>query len=313
MSRQYLTPVHVSGLLRRSCKYVFGDLPTIRVEREARPAPLVSVIIATYNWSNVLRFAIQSVLWQTEQNFELLVIGDACTDDTESMVRGFNDGRIRWKNLATNSGSQCAPNNAGLAMARGKYIAYLGHDDIWHPQHLGRMIASLESRNADVASALVEMIGPKGTNFRVVTGIYPAEGFNANDCLPPSGLLHRADVAARAGAWPDYRTVHRNPDMEFVYRAWAAGCRFVSTRELTVYKFNSALRKNSYIEKPCHEQTAYSGRLLRTRWFQLLEALQIARVHVFRLPMIEPGFTPPPDASTTGWYVTQYRKYRGLE
>jgi hypothetical protein len=44
------------------------------------PAPLISVITATYNWSSVLRYAIQSVLWQTLQDFEMLIIGDGCTD-----------------------------------------------------------------------------------------------------------------------------------------------------------------------------------------------------------------------------------------
>jgi glycosyltransferase involved in cell wall biosynthesis len=45
-------------------------------------APLISVITATYNWSSVLRYAIQSVLWQTLQDFEMLIISDGCTDDS---------------------------------------------------------------------------------------------------------------------------------------------------------------------------------------------------------------------------------------
>ena len=59
----------------------------MRIVAEA-PAdrPLVSVIIATYNWSNVLRLAIRSLLWQTEQDFEVLVVGDGWTDDSEAVV-----------------------------------------------------------------------------------------------------------------------------------------------------------------------------------------------------------------------------------
>src|SRR5215216_5001189 len=103
---------------------------------QAADLPLVSVVTATYNYSSVLKYAIQSVLWQTYQNFELWVIGDACTDDSEAVVASFGDSRIHWVNLPENSGNQAVPNNEGIARARGKYIAYLGHDDLWYPNHL---------------------------------------------------------------------------------------------------------------------------------------------------------------------------------
>jgi glycosyltransferase involved in cell wall biosynthesis len=100
---------------------------------ESTTSPLISVITATYNWSSVLRYAIQSVLWQTLQGFEMLIIGDGCTDDSAEVVASFQDPRLRWHNLPENSGHQSMPNNTRLAMARGKYVAYLGHDDLWYP------------------------------------------------------------------------------------------------------------------------------------------------------------------------------------
>jgi glycosyltransferase involved in cell wall biosynthesis len=57
------------------------------------PSPMVSVIIATFNWSTALRLAIRSVLGQTLQAFEILVVGDACTDDSEALVEAFGDAR----------------------------------------------------------------------------------------------------------------------------------------------------------------------------------------------------------------------------
>src|SRR4029453_18799999 len=98
--------------------------------------PSVSVIIAAYNWSSVLRCAIASVLRQTFTDFELWVVGDACTDDSEAVARSFGDPRVHWHNLERNSGSQWAPNNAGAVRARGEYIAYLGQDALWDPRHL---------------------------------------------------------------------------------------------------------------------------------------------------------------------------------
>ena len=311
---EYLGRGALLDLLCCSLHYGFLARPRARIVHDLPPdEPRVSIIIPTYNWSSVLRLAIRSVLWQTEQNFELLVIGDGCTDDSEEVVKAFGDARIRWHNLPKNSGSQSAPNNMGLALARGPYIAYLGHDDVWHPEHLRSMFSAIESARADVASSLVEMIGPKGTNFRQITGIYPADGYDGATGLPPSGLLHRREVAENIGGWKDYRTVWRNPDTDFVYRAMEAGVHFVSTRELTVYKFNSSLRKDSYIEKPFHEQAAYHRRIENDRWFLTQEILEIMRVHLRRLPMRTPVHQPPPQPHTPGWELAQYRKFRGLE
>src|SRR5207244_2662757 len=145
------------------------------------------------------------------------------------------------------------------------------------------------------ASSWIEMIGPAGTNYRVVSGVYPLGGYDGMKGIPPTGLMHRSEVAERIGGWRDYRTIWRNPDADFVYRGFEAGLRFVSTGELTAYKFNSAQRKNCYVEKPCYEQAAYHRRIQSSRWFQLTEALGIAAVHYRRLPMQSPVFQEPPE------------------
>ena len=103
-------------------------------------APDVSVVIATYNWSSVLRYAIETALAQTLKDIEVLVIAvTARTDDSPELVASFHDPRLIWHNLPSNTGSQSTPNNTGIAMARGRYIAYLSHDDLWMPHHLERL------------------------------------------------------------------------------------------------------------------------------------------------------------------------------
>jgi len=84
--------------------------------------PLVTVIIPTFNWSTVLPYCVGSVLRQTYQNFEVLVIGDGCTDDSGVVVTAVGDARVRWVNLPANSGHQSGPNNEGLRQARGEFI-----------------------------------------------------------------------------------------------------------------------------------------------------------------------------------------------
>lgn len=85
--------------------------------------PRVTVIIPTYNWSSALPYSIGSVLRQGFGDFELLVIGDGCTDDSAAVVGGIGDPRVRWINLPVNAGHQSAPNNEGIRQARGDVIA----------------------------------------------------------------------------------------------------------------------------------------------------------------------------------------------
>ena len=85
----------------------------------ASATPRVTVIMATWNWCEVLPFSIGSALLQTFGDFELLVVGDGCTDQSERVVAAVGDPRVRWINLPRNTGHQSAPNE-GLRQARGQ-------------------------------------------------------------------------------------------------------------------------------------------------------------------------------------------------
>ncbi len=257
------------------------------------------MIIATYNWSNVLRYAIRTALWQTYTNIELLVIGDACTDDSEQVAHSFDDPRVHWHNLPENCGNQFGPNNVGLGLARGEYVAYLGHDDLWLPTHLAWLMEAVAETGALLAHTLTEWIGPNGS-------------YRGYGVTPPSAILHETGLGREIG-WRDYRKIVEGPDHDFIRRA-TERAGMLNVPELTVFKFPSAWRKNSYIEKPSHEQAAYVRRIESERDFvdRELAALRLAQLrpdrwpgHVFDTNL--PYSVPP------GWQVTQYRKARGLE
>lgn len=97
--------------------------------------PLVSVIIPTYNRARLLRRALDSVLSQTFQDFEVLVVDDGSTDDTEEAVAAFVDPRIRYLRQLENRGVSAA-RNRGMEEARGEYVAFLDSDDEWLPKKL---------------------------------------------------------------------------------------------------------------------------------------------------------------------------------
>lgn len=99
----------------------------------------VSVIIPTYNRSEKLKKSIESVLQQTYQNIELLIIDDGSTDDTQEMVEGMNDDRINYIKLPQNMGVSVA-RNEGVLRASAELIAFQDSDDLWRADKLERQM-----------------------------------------------------------------------------------------------------------------------------------------------------------------------------
>lgn len=108
---------------------------------------LVSVIMPVYNAEAFLREAIQSILSQTHQNLELLVIDDASTDKSLAIAESFNDTRIRIHRKSVNTGYTESLNSC-LTKAKGKYVARMDADDISYPERLERQVAFMEANSA---------------------------------------------------------------------------------------------------------------------------------------------------------------------
>ena len=128
----------------------------------ALAAPTVTVIIATYNRTHTLRHAVQSVCHSSSSDWELIVVGDGCTNDSAECVASFNDPRIRSVKLPDRTGNQSGPNNHGIALSRGKYVAFLNHDDLYLPNHLGASVAELERSGADLVWVPCAVARPQG-------------------------------------------------------------------------------------------------------------------------------------------------------
>lgn len=111
--------------------------------------PIVSVIIPTYNRAHLVGRAIRSVLDQTYQDFELIVVDDGSTDNTKDVVKGFNDQRIRYLSHKQNMGSSMA-RNTGINATLGEYIAFQDSDDEWMPEKLEKQMGIFEKASAQV-------------------------------------------------------------------------------------------------------------------------------------------------------------------
>lgn len=111
--------------------------------------PVVSVVIPTHNRAHLLMRAVGSVLRQTYVDFELILVDDASADDTEGVISGFHDKRIKYMRHAANLGASAA-RNTGISSAQGHYIGLLDDDDEWYPEKLEKQV----SKFSEVSEAI---------------------------------------------------------------------------------------------------------------------------------------------------------------
>lgn len=118
-------------------------------------APVVSVIMPTFNNATHIGAAIESVQAQTRSDWELIVVNDCSTDGTEVEVQRYaaSDPRVRLVTLESNMGAPAGPRNVGTRLARGRYIALLDADDVWHPQKLDLQLNAIAVTGARFVSA----------------------------------------------------------------------------------------------------------------------------------------------------------------
>ena len=137
--------------------------------------PKVSVIIPTYNRARLMKRAIRSVLNQMYQDFEIIIVDDASTDNTKEVVESFNAERIKYIRHEINEG-EAAARNTGIKSASGKFIASHDSDDEWLPEKLGRQVRTLENSPPKVGV--------------VYTGFWRIKG-DGKTYFPPSGITKK--------------------------------------------------------------------------------------------------------------------------
>lgn len=251
-----------------------------------KSGPLVSVITATYNRSNVLAYAIESLRRSTYQNWEHWIIGDACTDDTEEVVASFKDERIHFVNLEENFGEQSGPNNEGFRRSKGEYIAYLNHDDLWFPDHLEKGLEAIQKHNADQVANLVCAIEADDKPY--LLGLPAAYGREPFHGMPASSWIVRRDLLETVGPWRFFKDTYAVPSQGLLFRAWKSGKKLVINPELTVVAVYSGKRKQAYARREYEINEYYFRQLehhekLRTA---LITEIALRNVAQLRYPRI---------------------------
>ncbi len=131
---------------------------------------LVSIIMPSWNTGHFIAESIQSILAQTYENWELLIVDDCSTDNTDEVVALFDDRRINYVKNKKNCGAAMTRNRA-ISMANGEWIAFLDSDDLWLPEKLEKMIEFLTENNYTFAYHNFEKIDEQSKKLDVlVTG-----------------------------------------------------------------------------------------------------------------------------------------------
>lgn len=107
----------------------------------------VSVVVPTYNREKLLKETMDGILGQTHKDIELIIVDNCSKDNTEGMVKAYNDPRIRYFRNA-NNGVIAVNRNLGVRSATGKYLAFCDDDDVWLPAKLEKEIAVMENDEA---------------------------------------------------------------------------------------------------------------------------------------------------------------------
>ena len=173
----------------------------------------VSVIVPTYNRAHMITEAIESVLSQTFKDFELIIVDNYSTDDTESIVKSYVDKRIRYfKNQ--NNGLVSINRNYGIQKSGGEYIAFLDDDDLWLPEKLEKQVELLDSsKQLGLVYSNSYVIDSNGY-LRETTYLYgmkPARGSAFNELfrfnfIPTLTVAIRREVLDKVGEFnPRYK------------------------------------------------------------------------------------------------------------
>lgn len=149
---------------------------------------LVSIVMPSYNCARFISESIKSIMAQTYANWELIIVDDCSTDDTESIVASFRENRIRYIKNKKNSGAAVSRNRA-LREAKGRWVAFLDSDDVWLPDKLERQIEFMKRNNYDFSYHEYIEISEEGRELGIsVSGKRHVGKFDMFSCCWPGCL-----------------------------------------------------------------------------------------------------------------------------
>ena len=142
----------------------------------------VSIIIATYNRSNLLKECIESLLVQTHRDIEIIVVDDGSTDDTQATVTDIVQKHNNVRYYLRPHHAHPATRNFGLTKATGEFIGFFDSDDLWPPDYIETMVKSLQANpDFDVAYSQIMLLDNGKIQGPYITMEKPPTGYITTD------------------------------------------------------------------------------------------------------------------------------------
>jgi glycosyltransferase involved in cell wall biosynthesis len=242
--------------------------------------PLVSVIIPTYNRADILGSAIDSVLTQTYDRTEIIVINDGSTDNTEDLLRLYGN---RLRVITQSNAGPAVARNRGIAAAQGELIAFLDSDDRWLPAKLSRQVKLLANLGPSVACCICNATvqysdGTTNSTFDIADvkpncpeGLWlnPAEVLASRFLLFNQVVLIRRSALERAGHFDERLKFYE--DYEFPLRLSLQGPWGIIRESMVVYHVGSS---GSWARKALQQPVRLHADLvsMRKRILSLMQA-----------------------------------------
>lgn len=217
--------------------------------------PRYSILLPTHNRADVLPFALASVLAQTRADFELLVVGDGCTDGTADVVAGLRDARVRWFDLPKAPNFGYANRNVALREARGELVAFMAHDDLWLPDHLELLGRCFEHGGAEIAYSRPLWVIPRGLLAPLVFNLHHEETLSrfvgrTFNSIPAGCVVHRRECFDRYGYWNAGLPAAGDLDMWARIIEGGGGKNFAYVPEPTCLHFRANWRREADVSQP---------------------------------------------------------------
>jgi glycosyltransferase involved in cell wall biosynthesis len=195
-------------------------------------SPLVSVVMPVYNGGAYLKSALESILNQTYREFELIVIDDGSSDGSWDVISACAARDPRVVPVRQKNGGRIAAQNAAIAMAKGKYLARMDHDDLSEPERFREQVELLERENADICGCHWVVVDEQNKIIETVTVPLSAESFVLalsqtvpfahGSVMMRRGFLAAHDLTYRAEPYP------YADDYDLWLRMFDAGAKFAN-------------------------------------------------------------------------------------
>lgn len=228
-------------------------------------SPKISVILPVYNGQLFVKAAVDSILTQSCGDFELLIINDGSTDDTEKIILGFDDRRIRYIRNDRNLGL-IATLNKGLDLAKGEYIARMDNDDIALPTRLEKQLAYMEE-NKHVAVLATKLVIINERGFEVdhwPEDVHTSSVEEIKNTMPVTNCIGHPTVMMRAA---DVKEIRYNPSFKNS-EDWALWLTMLS-RGKVIAKLNEVLLQYRVHQKSATVSSNQTGVVKKVLSFKL--------------------------------------------